>query len=170
MYFFCIILWCCKGSKSQRQENSAYLSSCLQAHFLAVPGAAGHRGGLPKGVALALSLESPRSWTHPVSVLGWNVSNSSSFQTTSWKWRMFGSCLFDHGEMLPWLTWENPKYDISKLGADIFGVCSDVSNYSLPKNWFLFGNNVQNTKICCLCLVCKALEQTDFHLFFMFLN
>lgn len=92
------------------------------------------------------------------------------FQTTSWKWRMFGSCLFDHGEMLPWLTWENPKYDISKLGADIFGVCSDVSNYSLPKNWFLFGNNVQNTKICCLCLVCKALEQTDFHLFFMFLN
>lgn len=44
------------------------------------------------------------------------------------------------------------------------------SNYSFPKNWFLFGKHVQNTQICCVCLICKALEQTHFHLFLKFLN
>lgn len=86
-----------------------------------------------------------------------------------------GSCLFDHGEMLPDsreriqnMTFQNSV--LIFLGFVLMCHIFRWSNYSFPNNWFLFGNNVQNTKNCCMCLICKALEETDFHLIFMFLN
>lgn len=45
----------------KRGWSRACLPSSFHPHFLAVPGAAGHRGDLPEGAALALSPESPRS-------------------------------------------------------------------------------------------------------------